>query len=55
MEKNVEQIFADAMLEKPAPVNGHQSGGRYGEHLEDMGHLLAELQYMQRTYPGMKW
>jgi ring-1,2-phenylacetyl-CoA epoxidase subunit PaaC len=31
------------------------TGGRDGLHGEEMGHLLAELQYMQRTYPDMKW
>jgi ring-1,2-phenylacetyl-CoA epoxidase subunit PaaC len=32
-----------------------QSGGRHGRHGEAMGFLLAELQYMQRTYPGAVW
>ena len=32
-----------------------QSGGRAGEHTEDMGFLLAQLQFMQRTYPNMSW
>lgn len=31
------------------------SGGRKGVHSEHLGYLLAELQYMQRTYPGMEW
>ncbi|MEM9277577.1 MAG: Phenylacetic acid catabolic protein [Pseudomonadota bacterium] len=30
-------------------------GGRSGNHGEEMGYLLADLQYMQRTYPGMTW
>lgn len=32
-----------------------QTGGRNGAHTEDMGHILAELQYVQRAYPGMTW
>jgi ring-1,2-phenylacetyl-CoA epoxidase subunit PaaC len=32
-----------------------QTGGRIGQHTEDMGFLLAELQYVQRTYPNMTW
>ena len=32
-----------------------QTGGRNGQHTEDMGFLLAELQYVQRTYPNMTW
>ena len=32
-----------------------QKGGKMGIHTEHMGFLLAELQYMQRTYPNMEW
>lgn len=32
-----------------------QTGGRIGEHTEDLGFLLAQLQFMQRSYPGMSW
>ena len=31
------------------------SGGRKGQHTEHLGHLLAEMQFMQRAYPGMEW
>jgi len=45
---------ADATFE--VNLNGHaQTGGRNGRHTEDMGFLLTELQYMQRTYPNMSW
>jgi ring-1,2-phenylacetyl-CoA epoxidase subunit PaaC len=30
-------------------------GGKKGIHSEHMGYLLADLQYMQRTYPNMEW
>jgi ring-1,2-phenylacetyl-CoA epoxidase subunit PaaC len=32
-----------------------RSGGREGYHTEHLGHLLAEMQWMDRTYPGMEW
>ena len=32
-----------------------QSGGRSGRHTEHLGHLLAELQFMQRAYPDATW
>ena len=32
-----------------------QDGGRNGIHTEYLGHLLAEMQFMQRAYPGMEW
>jgi ring-1,2-phenylacetyl-CoA epoxidase subunit PaaC len=31
------------------------STGKLGRHSEHMGHLLSELQYLQRTYPGNEW
>lgn len=52
--ERIGQIFTEAMLEVPtAPPS--ITGGRDGRHGEEMGHLLAELQYMQRTYPGAQW
>jgi ring-1,2-phenylacetyl-CoA epoxidase subunit PaaC len=32
-----------------------QSGGRQGMHSEHMGFLLAEMQFLQRAYPGQTW
>ncbi len=31
------------------------SGGREGRHTEHFGPLIAEMQYMQRSYPGLNW
>ena len=52
--RTIEQIFNQAFLTMPE-VPFPQEGGRHGRHTEDFGHLLSELQYMQRTYPGMTW
>ncbi len=50
----VNEIFSEATLE--IPENGWvQSGGRLGKHTEHLGYLLADMQYMQRAYPGMTW
>ena len=48
------QVFSEAMLKVPTALPSI-TGGRDGRHGEEMGHLLAELQYMQRTYPGARW
>ena len=53
-DQEVGRVFATAMLEIPEDY-WPQSGGRNGEHGEAMGYLLADLQYMQRTYPDMTW
>jgi ring-1,2-phenylacetyl-CoA epoxidase subunit PaaC len=38
------------------PDDGYQlSGGRQGLHSEHLGPLLAEMQWMQRSYPGLRW
>jgi ring-1,2-phenylacetyl-CoA epoxidase subunit PaaC len=53
-DRRIEAIFVEAGIEaEQAPYA--QSGGRQGRHGEAMGYLLAELQYMQRTYPGAVW
>lgn len=50
----VEDVFRQAFLEIPE-IQFPQKGGRTGHHTEDFGHLLSELQYMQRAYPGLTW
>ncbi len=51
---SVEAVLARATLQMPDYV-GHQRGGRQGLHTEHLGHLLAELQFVQRAYPGAQW
>lgn len=50
----VHEIMAKATLEVP-DYEPYQKGGKEGYHSEHMGHLLAELQFIQRAYPGMEW
>ncbi|HME27531.1 MAG TPA: 1,2-phenylacetyl-CoA epoxidase subunit PaaC [Acetobacteraceae bacterium] len=50
----VSGILARATLKQP-PDGWMQSGGRTGRHTEHLGHLLAEMQFLQRTYPGASW
>jgi ring-1,2-phenylacetyl-CoA epoxidase subunit PaaC len=50
----VESIFAEATLETPSDAWGH-SGGKRGQHSEHLGFILADMQFLQRTYPGAKW
>jgi ring-1,2-phenylacetyl-CoA epoxidase subunit PaaC len=51
---NVKIVLEEATLTIPTN-NWKQEGGRIGKHTEHLGFLLAELQYMQRAYPNMKW
>lgn len=52
--KNVEEIIKEATIEIPE-TKYFQKGGKEGIHSEHMGPLLTDMQYMQRTFPGMKW
>lgn len=52
--KEVSEVLKEATLN--VPENKYfNKGGKEGVHTEHMGYLLAELQYMQRTYPNMQW
>jgi len=50
----VEEIIARATLKKPAERFG-QRGGKRGLHSEHLGHILAQLQFLQRAYPDARW
>jgi len=52
--KKVNNIFDEATLTVPEKVF-MQSGGKEGRHTEQLGFILAELQYMQRAYPNSEW
>jgi ring-1,2-phenylacetyl-CoA epoxidase subunit PaaC len=59
-DEKVKAIFDEATISSPL-VRGlegavfMQSGGKEGRHTEQLGYILAELQYMQRAYPNSEW
>jgi ring-1,2-phenylacetyl-CoA epoxidase subunit PaaC len=52
--KTVSAVVNEATLVLPKS-DWMQQGGRSGRHSEHLGHLLSELQSMQRTFPGAAW
>jgi ring-1,2-phenylacetyl-CoA epoxidase subunit PaaC len=52
--KTVSDVVREATLVLPNS-DWMQQGGRSGRHSEHLGHLLSELQSMQRTFPGATW
>ena len=52
--KTVSNVLSEATLALPTS-NWMQQGGRNGRHSEHLGHLLSELQSMQRTFPEATW
>ncbi len=52
--ETVGDVLAEATLKRPA--DGWMiSGGRHGTHTEHLGHMLAQMQVLQRAYPGASW
>jgi ring-1,2-phenylacetyl-CoA epoxidase subunit PaaC len=53
-EATVNSVFQQATIAIPSN-NWKFEGGRLGRHSEHFGHLLSELQYMQRAFPNSQW
>jgi len=50
----VRPVLAEATLTIPAQT-AFRSRGKLGAHSEHLGHLLAEMQHLQRAHPGAQW
>jgi ring-1,2-phenylacetyl-CoA epoxidase subunit PaaC len=50
----VDEVLEEATLKKPGDV-AYAWHGKRGQHSEHLSRLLAEMQFMQRTYPGAQW
>lgn len=53
-EAQVRSVLAEATLQPP-PDQRPILGGRRGHHSEHLGHLLAAMQFLPRTYPDATW
>jgi ring-1,2-phenylacetyl-CoA epoxidase subunit PaaC len=51
----IQSVFEEATLDLPKEGIWMQSGGKSGVHTEYLGYLLAEMQFLQRAYPGCEW
>lgn len=52
--EQVAAVVAEATLSLP-DVPCLVGGGREGKHSEHLGYLIAEMQHLQRAYPGASW
>ncbi|MFO0356209.1 MAG: 1,2-phenylacetyl-CoA epoxidase subunit PaaC [Sphingobacteriaceae bacterium] len=53
-QNKIQTVLAEATLS--VPEDGYmQSGSRKGIHSENLGHILSEMQYLQRAYPDANW
>ena len=53
-DRTVAAVLDEATLARPAD-GWHQKGGKKGIHTEHLGSLLAQMQFLQRAYPGATW
>jgi ring-1,2-phenylacetyl-CoA epoxidase subunit PaaC len=52
---HVSDILGEATLTMPPADAWMHKGGKQGRHSEHLGYLLAEMQFLQRAYPGSEW
>ena len=52
--KQIAAVLDEATLSLPEN-QGMETGGRLGQHSEYFGFLIAEMQHMQRAFPGATW
>jgi ring-1,2-phenylacetyl-CoA epoxidase subunit PaaC len=54
-EPSVAATLTEATLPVPGLGSRRPTGGRRGIHGEELGHLLAEMQWLHRAHPGANW
>ena len=50
----IDEVLSEATLARP-PSARYPWHGKRGVHTEHLGHMLTEMQHLQRTYPGAQW
>jgi ring-1,2-phenylacetyl-CoA epoxidase subunit PaaC len=50
----IDEVLREATLTRPADTD-YPWHGKSGRHTEHLGYLLAEMQFLQRAYPGAQW
>lgn len=51
----VDQVLAQATLTRPDNDWAQLGGKARGHHTEHFGYILADMQFLQRRYPGCDW
>lgn len=53
--QQISPILTEATLSIPGSETFMHTGGKKGVHTEHLGYILAEMQFLQRAYPGSEW
>jgi ring-1,2-phenylacetyl-CoA epoxidase subunit PaaC len=51
----LEDVFRQATLVKPSGDFAHKGGTTGARHSEHLGHILTQMQWLQRAYPDATW
>lgn len=57
-DEKVQSVLSEATLSDATGKRAKawmQTGGKEGRHTEHLGYILAEMQHLQRAYPGSEW
>ena len=54
-DARVEAVLGDATLTRPEGAFAHRGGRSDRRHSEHLGHMLTQMQWLQRAYPGATW
>lgn len=54
-QATVAEVLDEATLQLPEGRFDVHQGGKQGRHTEHLGYILAEMQFLQRAYPGASW
>ncbi|MBK0326420.1 phenylacetate-CoA oxygenase subunit PaaC [Rhodobacteraceae bacterium F11138] len=54
-DSHVTQVMTDATLLIPEDDFAHKGGKNGHRHSEHLGHMLTQMQWLQRAYPGASW
>lgn len=53
-DAKISEVINESTLTLPEGTYSQQ-GGKEGRHTEHLGYILADLQFLQRAYPGLEW
>jgi ring-1,2-phenylacetyl-CoA epoxidase subunit PaaC len=53
-QAHIDEVLTEATLPRPKD-RPHSWFGKRGEHSEHLGYILAEMQYLPRSFPGASW
>lgn len=54
-DTTISAILKEATLSPPDSRFAHQGGSTGARHSEHLGHILTQMQWLQRAYPGAAW